>query len=91
MFIDLGNDNTVRSREILSIVDHSVVTSSSIMGELIGEKKEQGKAIGLRTVAKSIVITDNLIYYSSLSVPTLIKRSSFISIVKKLEGYSCEI
>lgn len=91
MFINLGNNNTVRSRNIISIVDYSVVTSSSILEEMIDEKKKQAKVTGVKSTAKSIIVAEDLIYYSSLSVPTLKKRTSLTSMVKKFERYSQEV
>ena len=88
MFINLGNNNIIRSREIISIVDQSVVSSSSIMEEMMDTGKRQAKVIGSSTVAKSVVITNDSIYYSTLSVPTLKKRSSAIAMIKKFEKYS---
>lgn len=90
MFINLESNHSLRSRDIISIMDYCVVTSSSIMEEMIDSKKNQEKVIGVKSEAKSIVITSDLIYYSSLSVPTLKKRSSLSSIVNKLDKYSKE-
>lgn len=90
MFINLESDHSLRSRDIISIMDYSVVTSSSIMEEMIDLKGNEKKVIGVKSKAKSIVITNDLIYYSSLSVPTLKKRSTLSSTVKKLEKYPPE-
>lgn len=88
MFIHIGNDYVIRSRDIISIIDYSVLDSSSIMEELIEIGKKQGKVKGKSSVAKSVVITSEFIYYSSLSVLTLKKRSSIKQMVKKFKNHS---
>ncbi|GIO28208.1 hypothetical protein J43TS3_28190 [Ornithinibacillus bavariensis] len=47
--------------------------------------------IGPREDAKSVVITDNQLYVSTLSVATLKKRASMISTISKLEDYSSDL
>jgi len=86
MFINIGDNHTVRSREIILIIDQTATESSSIVEELIKNKREQSKVIGLEKMAKSIVITNDLIYLSSLSVLTLKKRSSVFSGINKIES-----
>ncbi len=88
MFIHIGNNNAIRSREIITIIDYDVITSSSIMEEMIKNKKEEETVIGPVSNAKSVIITLDKIYYSSLSVPTLKKRSSISAMIKKFENYS---
>lgn len=85
MFINLGDNHTVHSKEIILIIDHNAVLSSSIMEEIIKNKRKQSKVIGSIEVAKSVVITNDLIYFSSLSVLTLKKRSSVFSVLSKSE------
>lgn len=91
MFIHIGNDHVIRSRKIISIVDISVITSSSIVEELISNKMKKNKVKGPRTNAKSVIIMKDIIYFSSLSVLTLKKRSSIINMINKFEDYSSEI
>ncbi len=86
MFINIGDNHTVRSREIILIIDQTATESSSIVEELIKNKRKQSKVIGLEKMAKSIVITNDLIYLSSLSVLTLKKRSSVFSGINKIES-----
>lgn len=88
MFINIGDNHTVRSREIIVIIDQNATESSSIVEKMIKNKRKQSKVIGSRKMAKSIVITNDLIYLSSLSVLTLKKRSSVFSGINKIEA--CE-
>ncbi|SFD71508.1 protein of unknown function [Lentibacillus persicus] len=91
MFIHIGNDNVIQSKDVISIIDHSVVTSSGTMEKLIENNTKQQKVFGPTDEAKSVVVTSEQIYFSSLSVSTLKKRASMISTINKLEDYSDEI
>lgn len=91
MFIHLGNDNVIQSKQIVSIVDQSLIAMSADMEEMIKNARKKGKVLGTADDAKSIVITEDTIYYSSLAVPTLQKRASMISTISKLEDYSDEL
>ncbi|SET74872.1 protein of unknown function [Oceanobacillus limi] len=86
MFIHIGNDNVIRSSDIITIIDQSIVSSSSIMEELMTEKANDIK--GPTDDVKSVVITSDIIYLSTLSVSTLKKRASMISTISKLDDYS---
>ncbi len=85
MFVHIGNDNVIRSREIIIIIEQDVIISSSIMEEMIKNGKEAGTVKGSEHNAKSVVITHDLIYYSTLSVATLKKRSKMVSMIHKLD------
>ncbi|HLS08932.1 extracellular matrix regulator RemB [Lentibacillus sp.] len=91
MFIHIGSDNVIRSEDVISIIDYSVVTSSGIMEKMVENVAEQEKVFGPTDEVKSVVITTDNIYYSSLSVATLKKRASMISTIDKLDDYSDEI
>lgn len=91
MFIHIGNDNVVQSKEVITIMDRNVVSSSSIMEEMMDNMGKEEKVFGPTENAKSVVITNELIYFSSLSVPTLKKRASMISTISKLEDFSDEL
>lgn len=86
MFIHIGNGNVIRSKDIVSIVDHNIISSSTIMEEMMTANKEE--ILGPKVGAKSVVITNNQLYFSTLSVATLKKRASMISTISKLDDYS---
>lgn len=88
MFIHIGNDHILRSRNIISIIDCQTIDSSKTMEEMIHSMDEKGKIKGSSTDAKSVIITKDSIYYSSLSVSTLTKRSSIRQMVKKVKNHS---
>jgi len=91
MFIHIGNDNAIRSQDVIAILDYNLISSSTIMEELMEGSKKEGKVVGPESEAKSVMVTRDNIYYSSLSVPTLKKRASMISTIDKLDDFSDEI
>ncbi|HLR61195.1 MAG TPA: extracellular matrix/biofilm biosynthesis regulator RemA family protein [Lentibacillus sp.] len=91
MFIHIGNDNVIQSKDVISIIDHSVVTSSGIMEKMMENATKQHTLFGPTDEIKSVVITRENIYYSALSVSTLKKRASMISTISKMDDYSDEI
>ncbi|HLQ73875.1 MAG TPA: extracellular matrix/biofilm biosynthesis regulator RemA family protein [Bacillota bacterium] len=91
MFIHIGNDNVIRSREIIAIVEYEVITSSSIMEEMIEQGRKRKTVLGPMDDAKSVVITNPMIYFSSLSVYTLKKRSSISAMLSKAKEYTNQI
>jgi len=91
MFIHIGNDHVIQSKNIISIIEQSVISSSSVMEEMIDNLQKKSKVYGPIQNAKSIVITSEYVYFSSLSVPTLKKRAKMTSTISKLEDYSDEI
>lgn len=90
MFIHIGNDNVIQSNNIISIIDHNIISSSSIMGEMMHTAKKSEKVFGPSAGAKSVVITNDQIYFSTLSVATLKKRASMIATISKLDDYKEE-
>ncbi|WP_163969264.1 extracellular matrix regulator RemB [Oceanobacillus halotolerans] len=91
MFIHIGNDNVIQSKDVISIIDYDVVTSSTIMEEMMDNAEINSKIVGPKNEAKAVVITSDVIYYSSLSVSTLKKRASMISTISKLDDFSDEL
>lgn len=91
MFIHIGNDNVIQSKDVISIIDRNVISSSSIMEEMIKRANKNKSIVTPTEEAKSVVITKDLIYFSSLSVATLKKRASMISTISKLDDYTDEL
>lgn len=88
MFIHIGNDHVIRSREIVAIVEYNVITSSSIMEQMIEEGRNRNTVFGPMDDAKAVVITEHNVYFSSLSVSTLKKRSSIVAMLSKTKEYT---
>lgn len=73
MFIYIGNDLVVESTYIISILDTQLEKTSSKLQRMIKEFEENDQLHGDKLTAKSVVVTDNALYYSPLSTLTLKK------------------
>lgn len=82
MFIDIGQGTVIRTRDIISIIDYDLISSSSITKEMMS-KTIDNKSIDANEEAKSIIILKDDIQVSPLSVYTLKKRTSFYTIIEK--------
>lgn len=90
MFIDIGNGNVICSKDIIAILDYELISSSVILEEMIEREKQDERLKGPSIHTKSVMITKNNTYYSTLSVPTLRKRTSIKATLSNLEDYSPE-
>ncbi|WP_067727760.1 extracellular matrix regulator RemB [Oceanobacillus damuensis] len=91
MFIHIGNGNVINSEDIIAIIDYNLISSSTIIDEMMTASKRKKKVAGPKKGAKAVMITKEMIYFSTLSVSTLKKRSSMVSTINKLDDYSEEI
>lgn len=74
MYIHLGDNHVVPSKEVVMILDRQSSQDSSIVDEFF--KKQRDKIVQLASNdAKSIIITLDKIYFSPLSSSTLKKRA----------------
>lgn len=73
MFIYIGNDLVVESTYIISILDAQLERTSSKLQRIVKVSKDKVQLHGDKATAKSIVVTDNALYYSPLSTLTLKK------------------
>ncbi|UOR10748.1 extracellular matrix regulator RemB [Halobacillus amylolyticus] len=91
MFIHIGDDHVIQSKDVISIIDYSLMTSSSIIEEMIFNQRKNKQVVETEEdSAKSIVITKGYIYFSPLSVYTLKKRANMMSTLNKLEDFTEE-
>ena len=79
MFIYIGNDHVVESKYIISILDVQLKQTSSKLQRIVQDFKMNEKLFGDEADAKSLILTDDALYYSPLSTMTLKKT-------KKLES-----
>ncbi len=75
MFIHIGNNQVIHVDDIVIIMDYQILDTSPVMKKMLQKAEQEGKIKEKLTDFKSIIITDDLIYYSTLSVATLNKRS----------------
>ena len=70
----IGNDFVIESKSIIAIFDAELIQDSRRLLHIIQENKEKGTLYGEGKDAKSIIMTDDALYYSSLSTLTLKNR-----------------
>ena len=76
MYIHLGGDKLIQTKDLIAIFDLSIETSSKQTKDYLYHAKQSKKTdrIGSEE-SKSIVITTDKIYYSPVSSSTLKKRA----------------
>lgn len=91
MFIHIGDDHVIQSKDVVTIIDHNLISSSTIVEEMIQNQRKAKRVIETEEhQAKAIVITNDVIYFSPLSVFTLKKRANMMTTLNKLEDFSEE-
>src|SRR5699024_6980775 len=74
VFIELENDHVIRSEDVITILDVQLAKTSIKLKKLLKNKKEQNQLLDEVDNGKSIIVTDEYIYYSLQSQLTLKKR-----------------
>ncbi|WP_110928034.1 extracellular matrix regulator RemB [Bacillus massiliglaciei] len=74
MYLHIGDDILVNTKEIIAILDKKLLLSSPIMDEYLQKKGDFISSLTKKSV-KSIVVTEKQIYYSPFATATLNKRS----------------
>ncbi len=74
MFIYIGNDIVIESKSIIAIFDAELIQSSRRLLKKIEEHQKNGTLFGEAKDAKSIILTNEHVYYSALSTLTLKNR-----------------
>jgi hypothetical protein len=77
MFIHLGGEKIIRASELIAIFDLSIEKSSKISKQFIQHAGKQNlvEIIG-EEESKTLVVTENKVYYSPISSTTLKKRAN---------------
>jgi|GEM_PF-871626 len=91
MFINIDDEHTIRFEDILCILEYDLIKTSSIMQEMIEKNRQNNTVVGSIKDAKSVIITDDIIYLSSLTVPTFKKRSNIDAMLSNTKEYSDQI
>lgn len=75
MFLHIGNDHMIDSREIVLIGDLESTGHSEITGEFMNISREEGFIVDYADgKARSFILTGETIYLSLISSTTLAKR-----------------
>lgn len=87
MFIFIGNDQVIETESVITILDYQLLKTSSKFQNIIKDKTAKRLILGLEADAKSVIFTDNYLYYSPFSTQTLKKREDFLAPIDQLENY----
>lgn len=79
MYIHLGGEKIIRTSQLVAIFDISIEQSSKLSRQFImhAQKNKEVETIGEED-PKSIVVTEQKVYYSPISASTLKKRSRYL-------------
>lgn len=80
MFVHIGGDTVVRSRDVIFILDHQTVKASKSIQAFLEEKPKQ-LVEKEQTETKSYVITAHTIYCSPVSSMTLARRAQIAQVL----------
>lgn len=79
MYVHVGEDILVRTKDIVAIIDKDTVNTSEIVKEYLNGQNENIIHLAKGSY-KSLVVTTDKIYYSPLASGTLKKRSSKLTV-----------
>ncbi|SDJ55720.1 extracellular matrix regulator RemB [Salimicrobium halophilum] len=92
MFIHIGEGNVVKSDEVIAIIDCDLISSSSITEEMVFNRRKEKQVVETEEYEpKAMIITEEAIYFSPLSVATLKKRGNMQTTLNKLDDFSDEM
>lgn len=79
MYIHLGGEKIIRTSQLVAIFDISIEQSSKLSRQFVvhAQKNKEVENIGEED-HKSIVVTENKVYYSPISTSTLKKRAHYL-------------
>jgi extracellular matrix regulatory protein B len=75
MYLHIGEDILVKTKDIIAILDKQLLNHSPMMEEFF-KKVRDSQAMTIKGPIKSIIVTKEQLYYSPLSSSTLMKRST---------------
>ena len=79
VYVHLGGEKIIRASQIVAILDVSIEESSNVSREFVEEAQKNRKVETIGDEApKSIVVTDERLYYSPISTATLMKRTRYL-------------
>lgn len=79
MYIHLGGEKIIRTSQLVAIFDISIEQSSKLSRQFVAQaqKNRVVETIGEED-PKSIVVTEERVYYSPISTSTLKKRAHYL-------------
>ncbi|MBU8905753.1 extracellular matrix regulator RemB [Desertibacillus haloalkaliphilus] len=80
MFIHLGGDTVIRSKDVVAILDSEMENTSSDTTDFLDAFRKSNQIIEIsEDLTKSIVVTEEHVYFSPISSVTLKRRAQVIS------------
>lgn len=86
MFLHIGNDEVIKSNEIIVIVNYQLAKETNQL-RTINDGKEVIQLVNKEAQTKSIIMTKDKVYYSPLSSMTLKKRDSLYTSATKMDTF----
>ena len=90
MFIHIGGDTVVRTKEVISILDHQTVKNSKLNKAFLREMRKMTVDSGSEET-KSYVITQDAVYCSPISSLTLKRRAQFVDSLDQVPIVQAEV
>ncbi|MCT8136312.1 DUF370 domain-containing protein [Anaerobacillus sp. CMMVII] len=85
MFIHLGGDTVIRSKDVIAILDRQVKETSETTVEFLEFYQKEKKVEEIaKDMTKSIVITNEKVYLSPISSSTLKRRALFVTDIDEI-------
>lgn len=82
MYIHLGGEKVIASKELIAIFDISIEKSSKISKQFASHAMKEKLVVRIgEEEPKSIVVTQGAVYYSPISSSTLKKKANIIHAV----------
>ncbi|USG65809.1 DUF370 domain-containing protein [Brevibacillus ruminantium] len=90
MFIHIGGDTVVSTKDVISILDHQTIKSSKINKAFLHEKRQMVVDHD-QEETKSYVITKDAIFCSPISSLTLKRRAQFVDSLDQVSFVQAEV
>ncbi|PSL45946.1 uncharacterized protein DUF370 [Salsuginibacillus halophilus] len=87
MFIHLGGDEVIRSKDVIAILDYNYEEPVEITEEFLAARTSENTVVISPDLTKSVVLTTDKVYHSPISSSTLKRRANVVS---EFEDYSEE-
>ncbi|WP_134685359.1 extracellular matrix regulator RemB [Brevibacillus migulae] len=85
MFIHIGGDTVVSTKDVITILDHQTVNSSKISKKFMEDEKKEKRVVDRHAEeTKSYVVTKDAIYLSPISSLTLKRRAQFVNSLEQV-------
>ena len=85
MYMYIGNSEIIKTETIICVLDYQLMQSSTKFKKFIKQREKKIHLIGEVKEIKSIIITDDELFFSPLSTITLKKRNDIYTTIMNSE------